>query len=124
MSTAITREQVLALLEAVTRERKALKVPSTARSKGGHDELVRAVATRLTEALRESGFAWAKVPTHGDLLYRILVEAVDNAGGEARFGISSDDESVRLFSRHAMADQIMSYLARTNTAVVKRKAGS
>lgn len=111
------------MLEAVAREsERHLKLNSPARFKGGHEEFARRLAALMTETLDKSGYAWARVPKHGDDLYKILVEAIDMSGGDMRFGLTSDDPELRKTSRMWIADRMLDLFQKTETAVVRRRA--
>jgi hypothetical protein len=119
---AITREELLILLEEVSLANAApLKLKSSARYQGGHEEFCRELASRVVDGLAEGGYCWARVPTRGDGLYRVFVEAIDGASGEYRFGLTSEDPKIRIDARWQIAERMLEVLRRTNTAVVRRK---
>lgn len=120
---AITREELMALLDAIVREnpkRYQLKPVHIARH--DHEEFCRRVSTRLSEALAATGYCWARIPEHGDYLYRVMVEAANNVGAASRVGFASDNPQVRYDSCYRMAEIMLQYFANTKTAVVRRKA--
>lgn len=122
---AITREELILLLEGVIRDAPTghLRLDSTARWQADHDEFCRRLCARLIEAMATEGFAWARIPKHGDELYRMLIGATNEISGLSRAGLVSESASSRELARHDLANTIMKFLRHTQTTVVRRRPG-
>ncbi len=122
---AITREELVLLLEGAVREAPAgyLRLDSSARWQADHEEFCRRLSTRLVEGLAREGFAWARIPRHGDELYKVLIGATNEISGLARTGLVSESGGSRESARYLLADTILDFLRRTQTAVIRRKSG-
>src|SRR5690349_23250262 len=96
------------MLESVIRDapRGHLRLDSSARWQADHDEFCRRLCALLIEAVADEGFAWARIPKHGDELYKVLIGATNNISGLTRAGlvsesaVSRDRKSTRLNSSH------------------------
>lgn len=122
---AITKEDLLVLIECAVRDapKGHLRLDSTARWQADHDEFCRRLCARLIDSLNAQGFAWARLPQHGDGLYKVLIGATNEVSGLVRTGLVSESATSRESARYVMADTILEFLRRTNTAVVRRKVG-
>lgn len=119
---SLTKEELIALIDAVAREhRDELLLKPTGVWQQHHEDFCRKLARKLTEALRDTQFAWAKIPSPGDHLYKILVSAVSSSGATFRIGLTSEDTTARETARYVIADEIMTHLRATGTAVVRRR---
>lgn len=120
---AITREELIVLLEAAVRDAPSgyLRLDSSARWQADHDEFCRRLSKRLVEGLAREGFAWARIPQHGDELYKVLIAAANEVSGLARTGLVSESAGSRESARYMLADTILDFLRRTQTALVRRR---
>ena len=118
----ITEGEVAILLELAVASAPAKELELGPRGvwRQDHEEFTRRLATRLTEALRGAGYAWAKLPTHGDFLYTVLVDAISGSGSAYRIGVVSEDPDSRAFARAIIAQHVVRYLRNTETVVVRR----
>ncbi len=119
----ITREELELLLETVVRSAPSglLKLESELKWRADHEEFCRRLSTRLVEALAIEGFAWARIPQHGDDLYRVLIGATNDVSSLTRTGLVSESAGSRESARYEIAQRILTFLERTQTAVVRRK---
>ena len=119
----IAREELIVLLESVVRDAPPglLRLESELKWRADHEEFCRRLSARLIEALAIEGFAWARLPKHGDELYKVLIGATNDVSCLTRTGLVSESVASREISRNEIAGRILTYLERTQTAVVRRK---
>ena len=120
---AITQEELELLLETVVRSAPPglLSLESELKWRADHEEFCRRLSQRLVEAMAVNGFAWARVPQHGDDLYKVVISATNDVSSLTRTGLVSESADRRESARYEIAQRIMMFLTRTNTAVVRRK---
>lgn len=122
----ITRDELLVLLEeALCDPLLHLASLPTARfqdSRDLHGQFDRRAALRLTVLLREAHFAWARVPTEGDGLNKLLVHAMDSLTVTDRRALQSADAELAARVRERLANAILERWRKTNTVVVRRAA--